>query len=99
MAYEVKITKYHAGVLIDIEDREKVMIKFGKDGCSTSKAIARAIHESVKNVRLPKEVLDKMQKEFAFNREKRMACRELRKKGIRNVSGRKSPTRIEVPVK
>lgn len=98
MAYEVKITKYHAGVLIDIEDREKVKMKFGKDGCSTSQAIARAIHESVKNVRLTKTILDKIQKEFAFNREKRMMRRKLRKQGVLNVSGRKTPIRIDVPV-
>lgn len=99
MAYEVKITKYHAGVLIDIEDREKVKIKFGKDGCSTSEAIARAVHESVKNVRLTKAILDKIQKEFAFNQEKRLLRRKLRKEGVMNVSGRKSPIKIEVPKK
>lgn len=97
MAYEIKITKYHAGVLIDIEDREKVMMKFGKDGCSRSEAIARAIHESVKNVRLTKAIMDKIQKEYAYNRDKRMARRELKKSGVKNMSGRKSPTFVDVP--
>ena len=75
MAKELRVDKFCTGIAFTYELKEKLMLKFSKPGESFPAVVRRVCEKLVKNVKLPKSVVEEIDRKTSENYRKRMARR------------------------
>ena len=80
MAFELRTDKFCSGIAFTYELKEKLMLKFAKPGEKFPAVVRRVCEGLVKDVKLPKSVMDEINLKIAANKDKRMSARKERAK-------------------
>lgn len=86
MAKELRIDKFCTGIAFTYETREKMMVKYAKDGEKFPTVVRRVCDGLVKNVKLPKAVIEEIDRKIKANYDKRMSERAKKALGRRKTA-------------
>lgn len=76
MSNELRTDKFCTGIAFTYETKAKMMLKFAKDGEKFPSVVRRVCEDLVADVKLPKSVVDEINRMIKDNYDRRMATRE-----------------------
>lgn len=76
MAKELRTDKFCTGIAFTYETQARMMLKYAKPGEKFPTVVRRICDGLVKDVKLPKAIMDEIDRKIRANYDRRMAARE-----------------------